>query len=350
MKIHTLELVNFRNHKNVKIDFGGTSTIILGQNGTGKTNILEAISMLSTAKSLRADFDREVISHEENHTHISAGVEPNGDPVLLEISIAKNLQFENASSKKVKLNKVAKSLNNFIGVFNTVLFTPHDVEIFTNSPSVRRKHLDYLFFQVDKEYKKATTEYTKALRQRNKLLERIRDFGMGKDQMDFWTEKIIKAGQIIQSKRDDFFAFASESVSRHGKKLDSPNTTLEIVYDKNEISEARIESYHSKEFSAARTLIGPHRDDFHINFNAHDMAKFGSRGQKRATVLALKLCEIDFIHESVGKRPVLLLDDIFSELDEKHQNSILNIVDMQQTIITSANKDNKNLGLNLIEI
>lgn len=350
MKIHKLALTNFRNHKNLNIDFKGESTLLVGTNGIGKTNILEAIHLISTTKSLRTEFDKEMIAHNEKFARIEVNAFPNGDKNLLEMVITKSDRFENSSSKKVKLDKVAKSLNTFAGTINTVLFTPHDVELFTNTPSVRRKHLDSLLFQIDKQYKKATSEYTKAIKQRNKLLELIRDFGTGYDQIDFWTEKAILSGKTIQKKRSEFFDYARDNLQKHGKELNKENVIYEINYDKSEISEERIAKYKDAEIAACKTLVGPHRDDFSINFNSYDVARYGSRGQKRATILALKLCEIDFIDKTVGKRPILLLDDIFSELDQVHQDAVLNIIGMQQTIITSADNNNKNMGLHTIEL
>ncbi|MBI2414841.1 DNA replication and repair protein RecF [candidate division WWE3 bacterium] len=350
MKIDRLVLTNFRNHENFTVDFDGKSCLIVGDNGLGKTNILEAVHLLSTTKSLRTEFDKEMISHDKNFARIELTAFPNGDKTLLEMVITKSDRFENSSSKKVKIDKVAKSLNTFAGTINTVLFTPHDVEIFTSTPSVRRKHLDSLFFQIDRTYKKATSEYTKAIKQRNKLLEMMRDFGTGSDQIEFWTTKAVESGKIIQDKRERFFDFARENTQKHGKKLNRDDVTYEINYDKSEISAERLNKYKDAEIASCKTLVGPHRDDFSINFNGYDVARYGSRGQKRSTVLALKLCEIDFIDKAVGKRPILLLDDIFSELDQTHKDAVLNIIGMQQTIITSAEKENNDMGLKTVEI
>lgn len=350
MKLNKLKLTNFRNHKKLALNFNGESSLIVGPNGIGKTNILEAIHLLSTTKSVRANHDREVIAHEENIARIEADIEPNGDKVKLEMLITKNEKFENAAKKIVKIDKVNKTLQAFAGTMNSVLFTPHDVELFTSSPSTRRKYVDALFFQVDRDYKHAHREYTKAVRQRNKVLEQIRDFGRGDDQIEFWNEKILTEGRIIQKKRVEYFSFIRDNIEKHAKKLNKTGVDYVINYLKNKVSKSRIEEYEKAEIASTQTLIGPHRDDFSIKFNGFDIAKYGSRGEKRATILALKLCEIDFINQHLGRRPILLLDDIFSELDEDHRSTITEIIDLQQTIVTSAEKLDVAHGLKIIEL
>lgn len=336
MQLKNLNLTNFRNHKNLKLKFDGDATLITGPNGSGKTNILEAIHLLATTKSLRTQFDREVISHDENFARIEAEFKPNGGKKTLEMVITKSEAYPNMSSKKVKIDKVTKSLSDFAGTINTVLFTPHDIEMLTQPPSIRRRYLDLLFFQIDREYKRTHSQYVKAVRQRNKILEKIRDFGTGKDELEYWTEKVLSMGSLLQAKRRVFFTFVQENIHKHLEGLNDKRVDFEIKYDISEINEERLEKYKDAEVSSAQTLVGPHRDDFSIEFDGFDIASFGSRGQKRTTLLALKLCEIDFINEHLSHRPILLLDDIFSELDHSHREAVMNIIHLQQTIITSA--------------
>lgn len=336
MKINSLELNDFRNHKDLEIEFDGETTLILGPNGAGKTNILEAIHLLATTKSLRAHYDRETIAHGKKMARLYAEISPNGGKKEIEMVIIANEKHENMSSKRVKVDKVKKSLSDFAGTFNSVLFTPHDIEIFTASPSVRRKYVDLLFFQIDREYKRTHREYVRAVRQRNKILEKIRDLGQGQDEISYWTEKILAKGSLLQAKRRNLFTFIREVIPHHAEKLNKEPVVYGIEYDANEINDARLKKYEKSEIASARTLIGPHRDDFFVEYNGFDVAKYGSRGQKRATLLAIKLCEIDFINKHLNRRPVLLLDDIFSELDEEHKEAVMNIVGLQQTIVTSA--------------
>lgn len=336
MKILTLQLTDFRNHNNLKIEFNEKSMLIRGPNGIGKSNILEAIHLLSTTKSLRTKYDREVIGHEANLARVKARAKVNGDVLDLEMTIAKSDKYVNSSKKIVKANKVNKSLNYFSGLLNSVLFTPTDIEILTGSPTVRRKYIDSIFFQIDKDYKKDLNNYTKAIRQRNKVLENIRDTSYGQAQLPFWDEKILEYGKNIQAKRKNLFDFVNLKVGEYENKLNSKDTRYVVHYKQNKISPARLEKYKNAEIASATTLVGPHRDDFFIEFNGFDIATFGSRGQQRTTMLALKLCEIDFITKNTGKRPILLLDDIYSELDPAHKTAIDEIVSLQQTIITTA--------------
>lgn len=350
MKIDKLLLENFRNHKELVLNLNGESALIVGKNGTGKTNILEAAHMLSTTKSLRATYDREVISHNEDYARMVMSVIPNGNLKELELFVVKSQRSKNSSTKKAKVDKVKKSLTDFAGNINSVLFTPHDVELFTQSPSKRRGYLDSIFYQMDKSYKRAHRNYKKAVRSRNKLLDNIREFGTGKDQLPYWDEKIIETGKLIQKRRKQFLDFVQKNINNYANKLNSQKIKYEVVYDKNKISKEKILNKRPSEIGAARTLVGPHRDDFIIKFNKHDISSFGSRGQKRTTILSLKLCEIDFINKVLGRRPILLLDDIFSELDESHKTAVTNIIGLQQTIITTADENDLKNGLKVIRL
>lgn len=338
MIINELKLKNFRNHKDQTFSFAKDYTLIFGQNGSGKTNILEAIHLMSTTKSLRAQYDREIISHDEDFTRIESYIGDTKDSHKLEMIITKSETFDNKSSKKVRIDGTTKSITKFMGKIKSILFTPHDIEIFTQSPSVRRKYIDLLFYQVDEEYKRAHSIYNHVIKQRNKVLEEIRDFRKGTDEIDFWTDKILETGTILQKKRAELFDFVQQNISEHADKLNVNHIDYRIEYKPNVINTDRLQKYKDIEIAAAKTLIGPHRDDFDIYFNGYNVGKFGSRGQKRSTLLAFKLCEIDYISKISNTRPILLLDDIFSELDDKHKQAIENIVDMQQTIITSADK------------
>jgi DNA replication and repair protein RecF len=335
MYIKKLGLTNFRNHKNKKIMFDNALTVIQGPNGSGKTNILEAIHMLSTTKSFRAGYDRDTIHFDDDFTRIEGHTENTEDNYTLEMVITQSPRFKNASSKKVKVNKVAKSLQNFSGTFTSVLFSPENMVLLTGSPGARRKHMDSVLFQIDKKYKKAVSEYERAVRQRNKILEMIRDTGTGENFIDFWDEKVVELGQEIQGKRADMFESFLKEMPKHVQALGN-NVTIDIEYKRSNIDKQTLEEHKEREIAAKTTLKGPHRDDYTIRMNNYDIGSFGSRGQQRAAILALKLSEIDFIEEKTGSRPVLLLDDIFSELDEKHRDAVENVVNMQQTIITST--------------
>lgn len=354
MLLKNLKLTNYRNHRSFTLEPDKNITFILGPNGSGKTNILEAIQMLATTKSLRAEIDQEVIKYDKDFARVEGVIEKDSDEETLEIVIKKSEIFENASVKKVKINKVAKTLQNFAGELKAVLFSPQDIEIITGSPSNRRKYVDLILYQESKIYKQAHSVYTKALRQRNKLFEIISETGRGRDQMPFWDAKILEAGKKIQDQRKILFEFLDGKINEYERELNKTPNKFRINYLINEINEERMEKYRDKEFLARTTLIGPHRDDFVIIMDEMDIAHFGSRGQQRTAMLALKLSEIDYIKFRTNLIPVLLLDDIFSELDPKHKKAVLDTIQDKQTIITAAEeidvvtkKDTKPLKITL---
>lgn len=336
MKILNLKLTNYRNHSKFTLDFDEKLTLITGPNGSGKSNILEAIYMLSTGRSHRSRYDKDLIQYNKPFSIINAQVQTKDEEFDMELQIIRNEKFANVAIKKAKINKVAKSMQYFTGIFNSVLFSPEDIQLITGSPAERRKYIDNMISQVDIEYERALTDYTKAVRQRNKLLEKICTGQGGVDQIDFYTKQILTHGKLIQEKREKMFKNIKTPVSENGKKLCDGGTKLELEYRKNEINEDRLEEHKNQEIAAMTTLIGPHRDDFDIIFNGHNVSEFGSRGEQRSCVLALKLSEIEYIEKIKKERPVLLLDDIFSELDARHQEAVLETIDGQQTTITST--------------
>ncbi|MEJ2347701.1 MAG: DNA replication and repair protein RecF [Patescibacteria group bacterium] len=242
---------------------------------------------------------------------------------------------EKVARKRLLINGVGKRLIDFAGNFRVVVFGPWDLELVTESPSVRRRFLDTVLSQVDREYRRASLSYEKGLRQRNKLLYRIREENLSRSQLLFWDRLIIKNGNYLSQKREEFINFINKRPS-----LNEQNFSIE--YDKSAISQARLEQYQSEEIAAATTLVGPHRDDFCFevkeskNKKARELAKYGSRGEQRMGVLWLKLAELAYIKGETEEKPTLLLDDIFSELDQAHRKIVMKAVEDQQTVITTA--------------
>jgi DNA replication and repair protein RecF len=336
MKIKKLYLKNFRNHESLLVNFEKNITFIHGNNGLGKTNILEAIYFLSTTKSLKADVDKELINHNSNFLISQALVEDSEEEFNLEVSLDCIHSTNNRSIKKVKVNQVPKSVTYFAGKLKSVLFTPADLDNLFSSSSARRKYLDSIFYQVSEEYKKSIIDYTKALKHRNKLLETYKETGRGVEQIDIWTEIIIREGKVIQKYRDDYFEFFKNNLSNLFQKLNLKNVDINIKYLKNESSYENFQNNRNKEIYTGTTAFGPHKDDFEITYNLKDVSKFGSRGQQRISISVLKFNELDYIFLKTNERPILLLDDIFSELDDNNKNSVLNLISNQQTIITSV--------------
>lgn len=229
-------------------------------------------------------------------------------------------------------------------MFNSVFFSPTDIQLITGSPSLRRKYLDSVLFQVDNQYRYDINDYQKAVKQRNKVLEKLRNGFVQIDQLDFWNSKILNLGENIQDTRKNLISHINQILNDTVSNLNGSDTKCKIKYKMNKITKERLNEYESAEITSKTTLIGPHRDDIQFIFNEFDLADFGSRGQQRTVVLGLKLCEIDFITQKATHRPVLLLDDIFSELDPLHKKAVNSIINKQQTIITTAYESFKDIS------
>jgi len=356
MLIKTLQLSNFRNFTRKKFKFSPKLTVIVGPNASGKTNILESLYMLSTGKSYRARVEEEMISHREEISRIGGRISADGEKTDLEIVLTRgeitvgeepDEKKERAPRKKLLINGISRRLFNFAANFRVVLFGPWDLDLVTESPSIRRKFLDFVLSQVDREYRRAILSYEKGLRQRNRLLYRIREEalpagrqGLPRSQLIFWNRLLIKNGDYIGQKRAEFIDFVNSTPDFNGQDFS-------LDYDKSAISEARLEQYKEEEVAAATTLVGPHRDDFCFFLKkgkrkkaslpaGRDLARYGSRGEQRMSVLWLKLAELSYIERVTSDVPTLLLDDIFSELDHEHREIVREAIKGQQTIVTTA--------------
>jgi DNA replication and repair protein RecF len=327
MILSKLTLQNFRSYKQQRFEFSGNTTLILGNNGVGKTNLLEAIFLLATGKSFRADRDEQMVLYGQEFGRVKGVVDETELAVVL------------TSPKRYFVNNVAKRKMDFIGCLRCVLFRPEDIDLVLGSPSVRREYLDSVLEQADSEYRRSSLSYKKGLRQRNKLLERIREGEAEHKQLLFWDKLLIKNGEVITTKRAEFLEFVGEKIKKRGMPL-------KLFYDKSVIAEARLKQYERNEVAAAKTLVGPHRDEFKFIYQRSgklekDLSIYGSRGEQRMAVLGVKLAELEFLDRSISgeaDRPVLLLDDIFSELDHEHRETVLGLLEKQQTIITATDK------------
>jgi DNA replication and repair protein RecF len=319
--IQAVKLTDFRNFKSKVLKFSDHITTIVGPNASGKTNILESLFLLSTAKSFKAKLEAEMIRYEQELTKVK------GDG--LEVMITKG---DNGwPKKKLLVNGVPKRTVDFAGNFKTVLFGPWDMDLVTESPSIRRKFLDNVLSQVDRDYRRSIISYEKGLRQRNRLLFRIREEGVPRSQLLFWNQLLIKNGDYLSIKRQEFIDFVNSEGSPMG-------THYRLEYDRSVISDGRLEQYKEEEVAAATTLVGPHRDDFIFFEGKRNLASYGSRGEQRMGILWLKMSELNFIEVKTEVRPTLLLDDIFSELDHEHRDIVIELAKKQQTIITTADK------------
>jgi DNA replication and repair protein RecF len=326
MFLKTLKLLNFRNYSNLSLDFDDRPTILIGNNAVGKSNLLEAVYLLSTTKSQRVDEEIELVKQGEVASRVEGQID---DDLILEISMQ---LVESNLSKRVKVNGVPRRVIDYIGNFPAVIFFPTDINMVTGSPSLRRWHLDMALAQVDSGYKKALTQYEQVLTSRNRVLKRIREGEGGADELTYWTDELLKHGQIVSSGRAAFL----EAMNN----FKSPLGEFVFMYKQNELTIERLEQYSSREIAAATTLIGPHRDDYTITTGGRNLARFGSRGEQRTATLAFKLATLEYMALVLGKRPVLLLDDVFSELDASHRAHVVEIVGRQQTIMATVELEN----------
>ncbi len=330
--ISKIKLTNFRNFKERIFSFSSDITVILGPNASGKTNVLESLFLLSTGKSFRARVEEEMVKYEDDVARVIGKMsgEERLEVVLTRglIDIGKSSP-EKVARKRLLVNGVSKRLVDFAGNLKTTLFGPWDMDLVTQSPSLRRKFLDSALSLVDREYRRASLSYEKGLRQRNRLLFRIREEGLSRAQLLFWDKLLIKNGDYISRAREEFINFVNQTPGLNSQ-------IFKLEYDKSAISEGRLEQYAEEEIAAATTLVGPHRDDFAFKIEERDLARFGSRGEQRMVILWLKLAELSFVESKAGERPTLLLDDIFSELDHEHREIVMKVAEKQQTIITTA--------------
>jgi DNA replication and repair protein RecF len=340
--LKTVNLENFRLFKKKKFSFDPQINLILGANTSGKTSILEAIYLLSTGKSFRAREEVEMIRYGQEVSSLKSQV----SGLELQITLTTGeVQGKRTRKKLYKVNGVGKRWRDFAGQLKCVLFRPEDITLILGSPSIRRNYLDSVLEQIDWQYRACSLAYQKGLRQRNKLLARIREAEAQPAQLLFWNKLLIKNGQMITKKREELIEFFNQYLSKEKK---DKNTILHLFvnYDRSTITEKRLAKYAQAELALGSTLVGPHRDDFFISAKkkrqnspqakGRNLALYGSRGEQRMAILELKVAELEFIRKKSGQQPILLLDDIFSELDKKHRKLVLKIIDSSQTLITGT--------------
>lgn len=328
MFLKELKLKNFRNYSGLSLKLTHKPTILLGDNGAGKSNILEAIYFLSTTKSARVELDAELIKEDEEVAIVEVKLESSQENDL-EIAISNSKM---GFSKRLKVNGVPRRSVDFIGNLPAVIFYPSDINLITGSPSLRRWHLDLSLAQLSSAYKKNLTLFEQVVTSRNKVLKRIREGESDLSELIFWTDELIKYSKVVVNLRVEFFEFIN--------KLVTPLGDFKFEYKQNILSRERLEQYSAREIAAANTLIGPHRDDFICLYDGKNLSKFGSRGEQRTGTLAFKLSQLEFMAKKLGTRPILLLDDVFSELDAKHRDYVTKIASLQQTIISTVELEN----------
>jgi DNA replication and repair protein RecF len=333
MEVLSLSLLNFRNFSSKKIIFDKNITVMIGPNGSGKSNILEAISLLSATRSVRVETDLDLVKFGKDEAKIEARVASNGDEKKLTVNF---LVIETYAKKAYFVDSFKKRLSDFISHLSIVIFQPSDLDLVTGSPTIRRHHLDNYLSSIDRDYWRDITAYNKILTRRNRVLARILEGKSKSSELDFWDSRLLEHGKYISQKREEFFEYLNflESVLPGGRKGELSWQLRQSVINPEKILKNR-----ERDIAAGMTLSGPHRDDFRFIYLGKDLQYFGSRGEQRMAVLALKLAELEYYQVKQGSRPILALDDIFSELDWEHREAVTAAVEKQQTIITAAEAD-----------
>ncbi len=364
MKLLKLQLENFRNYKRRVLEFepGKPLTVVTGPNGLGKTNLLEAVYVLSLGRSFRSVLQDDMISWGMDYFRVIGEIDSK-EKTAVEVS------YSNYPSRKKIFKKNGVTLKNseYIGSFLTVLFHPEDLNILYLSPGLRRRYMDVLLSQADRGYLVALTKYNQSLKQRNALLDEIRRvrFSGGQtsallDDLFAWDKEVVEFGSVIIEKRLLLLSFLNQKLPKLYRAISGGKESVSVSY-KSKIEKVAdyaqlLSNRLEKDILQAKTTAGPHRDDLVFYLNEKEINISASRGEFRTLLLAIKLAEIEFIRELTGEDPVLLLDDVFSELDRSRQLRLMKAVKGCQAIISTT--DMENLGklaaesrvLNLVDV
>jgi len=348
MHIERLELTNYRNYESLSLNFSPTINVLIGENAQGKTNIMESIYVLSMAKSHRTSNDKELIRWTEDYGKIKGDVQKKYGHLPLELTLSKK-------GKKARVNHLEqKRLSDYIGQLNVVMFAPEDLHLVKGSPQVRRRFLDMEIGQISPTYLHDLLTFQKLLKQRNHLLKMNQGKSSLNDVMfDVYTDQYIQAAVSVIRKRFQFMELLQKwaepihlGISRGLEKLEvryNPVSGLEQQATFEQMSDhlrQKMQAGKAQELARGVTLTGPHRDDLQFFVNGYDVQTYGSQGQQRTTALSLKLAEIELIKQEVGESPVLLLDDVLSELDDYRQSHLLNTIQGEvQTFVTTTSVD-----------
>lgn len=333
MHLSSLILENFRSYHRQNFEFDSKINLILGANGSGKTNILEAIYFLSCGKSFRSSSLSQLINWESSFTSVRGTL----DEVKLETQLIKD-PAKVSLSRKFLIDQVVKTRPKYLGTLKTVVFEPEDIRLVTGSPGRRRDYLDSVFASTEWRYAQSLSQYHRALKHRNELLDLIREGRSQRSELFYWDQSLIKNADIIHTFRQNFVKSVNVFFKSHSF---SEIQTLSLNYHPSILTSEKLENNYSFDLNFGYTQIGIHRDDFSFDnsiFSAPDknLAFWGSRGQQRLAVLALRLAQINYLEETYSQKPILLLDDIFSELDQEHRQLVIDICVKYQTIFTSA--------------
>jgi DNA replication and repair protein RecF len=349
MPVRTLSLDGFRSYEHVHVRFGDGPHVVVGRNAAGKTNLIEALVVLSTGRSHRSSADPEMVRWGADFARTAAAVETDGRGEELEVVV----HAKGAGSgvrKRVRVNGVNRRASALRPLLRTVLFAPEDMLLIVGSPSLRRNLLDAIVVQREPTAAAVMSTYQRTLTQRNSLLRRIREEEADRDELAYWTQVIIEHGAHILDWRHEALAAMAQPLAAAHREIAPEETSLSLRYVSNvepgpaesneDALRRRLRETADKEVWNGATLVGPHRDDLAFESDGRELTEFASRGQQRTAILALKLAELDVLTALDSRPPLLLLDDVFSELDpERRAHLVRRIGELPQAIVTTTTPD-----------
>lgn len=337
MILKAVALEHFRNYDRLEMEFDRGTNILYGDNAQGKTNLLESLYVSGTSRSHKGSKDKEMIQFGQEEAHIRAIVEKRG----LDRQIDTHMRRNKGKGIAVDRTPIRKASDLF-GILNVVFFSPEDLNIIKNGPSARRRFLDMELCQLDKLYLHYLANYNKALEQRNKLLKDIRFQPELKDTLSVWDMQLVEYGKKIITSRKEFLVRLNGIINWIHKGISGGKEELFLEYEPDVaegVLEEKLLRNQERDLKFGTTSVGPHRDDLCFLIHDIDIRKFGSQGQQRSCALSLKLSEVELVKKLMQDTPVLILDDVLSELDNNRQNFLLNSIHDIQTIITCTGLD-----------
>ena len=337
MFIESIELKNYRNYGELHMDFDPGTNVLYGDNAQGKTNILEAVYVCATTKSHRGSKDREIIEFGEDESHIKMQLRKDDVPYRIDMHLKKN------KTKGVAVNGIPiRRASELFGIVNVVFFSPEDLNLIKNGPADRRRFIDLELCQLNRLYVHSLVQYNRVVIQRNKLLKELFFHPEYEEMLDIWDMQLASYGREVSQYRREFIGELNELIRPIHQKLSGGKEELVIQYEPNTEAdqlEAAVKKSREADRKQKTTLVGPHRDDLSFYVNGIDIRRFGSQGQQRTAALSLKLAEIELVKKIKKEYPILLLDDVLSELDGKRQDHLLASIRHIQTIITCTGLD-----------
>lgn len=332
MIIKSLELQDYRNYDSLNLAFDKGTNILYGDNAQGKTNILEAIYVSATTKSHKGSKDKDIVNFHREEAHIRTFLEKDG----VEMRVDMHLRKSKSKGIAIDGQKIKKAAD-LLGICNVVFFSPEDLGIIKDGPAERRRFVDMELCQLDGFYLYNLNHYNRIVNQRNKLLKDMYFNPDLKDTLNIWDSQLVSFGSKIIERRKLFVEQMNEIIYGIHKRLSGDREEIRIQYEPDvaiDDFEQRLQYSQEKDIKLKQTTVGPHRDDFSFMVENVDIRKFGSQGQQRTAALSLKLSEIELVKKITRDTPILLLDDVLSELDSNRQNYLLNSIGDIQTIIT----------------